>query len=416
VGQTSSTANVAKNLTLYPRHSGTSAAELGKIYIRLYSNATTPVVRTDQIYATYAVTSRSVGYEGGAVWIDTVSGTGGTETWVNGTADHPVKTLADALTIATALGGIKRFRVINGSTITLAATMSAYTMCGRNWNLALGGQDISASVFEGAVVTGVASGTGSYFMGCIVGTSTIGSATFIGCEFTGALTLVATSSYTFADCVDGIPGTTNPTFICAATNTLGMRNWRGGIQFNAIAATDTIAIDGAGRIVLHTDCAGAGTLIIRGPFSLTDNVVGGWTGTLTDSEKLVGYTGVGTVQITTTTEDLNQAASTYDLFTGTTYPVLLEGFNMKMPTGAAGGALTYVTVQTDDATAGVIFNSTTGAVANLTSEADIAWTGSMYINTGTKIQLTIAGGAHGSAYKPTFIAKYRAVTVGGRLA
>lgn len=127
-------------------------------------------------------------------------------------------------------------------------------------------------------------------------------------------------------------------------------------------------------------------------------------------------TGAGTLQIATTTEDLNQAASSYDLLTGTTQKVILEKFNLKMPTGAAGGALTYVTVQTDDATPGVIFNSTTGAVANLTSEADLSWTGSLVINVGTKIQLTIAGGAHGSEYLVTAFAQYRAVVAGGTLA
>jgi len=127
-------------------------------------------------------------------------------------------------------------------------------------------------------------------------------------------------------------------------------------------------------------------------------------------------TGVGTVQIANTTEDLNQAASTYDLFTGTTQPVILKALTIKMPTGAAGGALTSISVQTDDATPGVIFNSTTGAVANLTSEAELSWTGIMRINVGTKIQLTIAGGAHGSEYITTITAEYKAIVAGGTLA
>lgn len=127
-------------------------------------------------------------------------------------------------------------------------------------------------------------------------------------------------------------------------------------------------------------------------------------------------TGVGTTQIAITTEDLNQAASTYDLLTGTTQPVILKGFSIKMPTGAAGGALTSISVQTDDATPGVIFNSTTGAVANLTSEAELSWTGIMRINVGTKIQLTIAGGAHGSEYITTITAEYKAIVAGGTLA
>lgn len=127
-------------------------------------------------------------------------------------------------------------------------------------------------------------------------------------------------------------------------------------------------------------------------------------------------TGVGAVQIATTTEDLNQAAGTYDLLTGTTQPVILKALTIKMPTGAAGGSLTSISIQTDDATPGMIISSTLGAVANLTSEADIGWSGEMRIDVGTKIQLTIAGGAHGSEYLTKITATYQAVTAGGTLA
>ncbi len=124
----------------------------------------------------------------------------------------------------------------------------------------------------------------------------------------------------------------------------------------------------------------------------------------------------GLLRIATTTEDLNQAASTYDLLTGTTQPVMLKSLSVKMPTGAAGGALTSISVQTDDATPGVIISSTIGAVANLTSEAELSWSGEMRIDVGTKIQLTIAGGAHGSEYITKIAATYQAIVAGGTLA
>lgn len=125
---------------------------------------------------------------------------------------------------------------------------------------------------------------------------------------------------------------------------------------------------------------------------------------------------MGRLQIATTTADLNQAAATYDLFTGTTQAVVLEKLNIKMPTGAAGGSVTSIAIVTDDATAGTIIGATDGAVANLTSEADLGWTGVLLINVGTKIRLTIAGGAHGSEYLTTVVTQYRAVVSGGYLA
>mgnify|MGYP001559087105 CR=1 FL=1 len=127
-------------------------------------------------------------------------------------------------------------------------------------------------------------------------------------------------------------------------------------------------------------------------------------------------TAVGKAQIKATTISLNQAAATYDLFTGTTQVVILDGLSIKMPTGAAGGALTSISIQTDDVTSGVIISSTSGVVANLTSEGELSWTGFLRIAVGTKIRLTIAGGAHGSAYVADVVASCRAVVAGGYLA
>ena len=82
----------------------------------------------------------------------------------------------------------------------------------------------------------------------------------------------------------------------------------------------------------------------------------------------------------------------------------------------SGGALTYITIQTDDVTAQTIFNSTDGVKANLTSEAELSWTGCVRVNVGTKLTLTIAGGAAGTACAATITAQYGAVVAGGTLA
>jgi hypothetical protein len=57
----SGTTNIAHNCPLFPRFVGTSVAELGKVYIRLHtSGQTSPVLHTDQIYVSYAVTSTDI--------------------------------------------------------------------------------------------------------------------------------------------------------------------------------------------------------------------------------------------------------------------------------------------------------------------------------------------------------------------
>lgn len=125
---------------------------------------------------------------------------------------------------------------------------------------------------------------------------------------------------------------------------------------------------------------------------------------------------MGRAQIAATTIELQQAENTYVLFTGTTEAVILESLNIKMPTGAPEGALTSISIQTDDATPGVIISAVDGAVANLLTEADLGWTGSLYITVDTTIGLTIAGGAAGASYVCQVTAKCRAVVSGGHLA
>ena len=127
----------------------------------------------------------------------------------------------------------------------------------------------------------------------------------------------------------------------------------------------------------------------------------------------------GKAQIAKTTEDLNQVAATYDLFTGTIQDVILESLLIRMPDIVAGGAISSISIQTDDTTPQVLISAADGTVANLTAEAQLAWqnfNAPILIKTGTKIQLTIAGGAHGVAYVCDVVARVRSVTSGGYLA
>jgi len=128
-------------------------------------------------------------------------------------------------------------------------------------------------------------------------------------------------------------------------------------------------------------------------------------------------TNAGKLQISTTTIDLNQVAATYLLFTGTTQSVLIEKLIFRMPNvDISGGALTSISIQTDDVTPAVIINDASeGILANLTEEATLSWTGALLIPIGTLIQLTIAGGTAGTACACDIVAESRAVVDGGYL-
>ena len=99
-----------------------------------------------------------------------------------------------------------------------------------------------------------------------------------------------------------------------------------------------------------------------------------------------------------TTEDLNQAAGTYDLFTATGGDMRVNSLIIRMPNEACSGSVTSISIQTDTTTAHTFVSSASGAVGNLTAEAELAGDGPKLLKSGEKIQITIAGGAHGSTY------------------
>jgi len=144
-----------------------------------------------------------------------------------------------------------------------------------------------------------------------------------------------------------------------------------------------------------------------------------WSNLITEEADITADTDpqvMGRDQIAATTIDLNQGVGAKDLFTGTAQAVVLESVILRCPNDIATAPLTYITIQTDDETPSVIIDSTDGDVGNLTAEAQLSWEGKVYIAVGTKVQLTIAGGAEGAAYVCNVVAEYRSVVSGGSLA
>ena len=114
-----------------------------------------------------------------------------------------------------------------------------------------------------------------------------------------------------------------------------------------------------------------------------------------------------------TTEDLNQIAGSYTLFTCITEDVILCGItlrNVSVDCSDDSGGFTGISIQTDDVTPTVFISQGDGVKANLTSEATMAWDGGSagaIIKVGTEIQLTIYGAASDAACAPNIIAAYR---------
>lgn len=222
------------------------------------------------------------GYEGGAVWLDTVNGTAGTVSWENGTVEAPVDTLADAVTIAANLN-MKRFELSNDSSITFAESHTSEVWLGNGWALALGGQDISQSHFNHCNdVSGVGtSGTGEcHIVDSHIANSlacTLGQAHLSRCSIgAGGLVLSQASDYTIDDCSSGIAGPTTPSIdmgaAVGATN-LSVRKWSGGLTLDNLATGDVVTLEGTfGTITLNGADA---TVEIRGIYKeIVNNLTG----------------------------------------------------------------------------------------------------------------------------------------------
>ena len=276
-GKSNSTVNEVNEYPLLGDHVGTGANK-GKVRIRLTDGSftlTSATLRVDAITVAATITGRSVGYAMGAVWIDTNNGTAGTEGYVNGVADNPVDSFADAITLADSLG-LKRFVVAAGSSITLAAAATNYELMGESWTLAIGGQSITGAHIVGATISGTFTGSTAIFERCIVNAITGPGATLRNCYLNEvAITNNGTSGWYLNDCASRIAGTGRATFDFGSgtgDTGLSMRRWSGGIELENMgqSGTDNASIEGFGNIVLNANCIG-GTLARRGVFDFTNS-------------------------------------------------------------------------------------------------------------------------------------------------
>jgi hypothetical protein len=283
-GKATST-NEVNTFTLFTSHVGTGA-NLGKVRIRFTDGAftlTTATLAVDQIFVSYAVVRRSVGYADGAIWIDTNASNTNTESYVDGTADNPVSTWAAALTLSGNLN-IIRFRIKNRSSITLTGNSDNYTLIGDNWTLALGGQSIAQAHFHGADVSGTGTGaTEPSFTDCHIDNVTLPPSHLSFCGLEATFTIGTAGTFFFDRCHSGVAGTSNPILnFGGALNAsdINIRGYSGGIEIQNMGAGSgsyNMSLEGHGQLIINANCSATSTVAIRGHFTITDNAGGAVT-------------------------------------------------------------------------------------------------------------------------------------------
>lgn len=266
------TTETLRDVPLLSAHTGVSGSDAGKVYIRFtFSEADAGTLIVDEAYVQAQQSGSLVGYSDGAVWLNTGASNTNTVPYVDGVADNPVSTIAVALTLAAALK-LKRIRVANGSSVTLGAAVESYSLVGKNWSLALGGQSISGSYIEGATVTGTGTGASApTFVDChLVGASaapTLPPSTLYRCGIntteTYPLTAGSTGQFLFVDCFSEVAGSGTPYFTFSGANGINLRRWSGGTNItldNTATALSIEVLTGGGQTV----AVGGADVEIRG--------------------------------------------------------------------------------------------------------------------------------------------------------
>lgn len=273
-GQTGSS-NVTEVIPILNKHTGTGS-DLGMVLVRIVTSGQSgSQLNIDQLLVAAVNTGQTVGYANGRIWIDTNNGTAGTESFVNGTADNPVNSIADAITISGNIG-LTSFNVATGSSITLAATAANYLIEGQNWTLAFGGQSISGSQIVGATVSGVFTGTTGILEDCVINAITGPGLTMRRCFFNDVtMTNNGTSGWFMNDCRSRVAGDAAPNFdfgASAAGTNLNMRNYSGGIEIENMGqvGTDNASIEGFGQLITNVNCPG-GNISLRGMWKVSNN-------------------------------------------------------------------------------------------------------------------------------------------------
>jgi hypothetical protein len=179
----------------------------------------------------------------GMVCIDLSIGNVGT-TYPAGTPANPCSTYAEAWTIATEHGDIRTLRIAPGTEITLddANNHTGWTLCGAGI-VNLGGATVDGALFDGLqAVNGVGVGELARFR------------SISSLSVSGLGTIFAT------DCLL--------------------------VALEGLGETDQALLAGDGALTINSTCTG-GTITLAGSFSIDDQVVGGFQGTVNQDANTV---------------------------------------------------------------------------------------------------------------------------------
>lgn len=209
----------------------------------------------------------------GAIWIDTVNGTAGTTLGTHGTEGNPVDSMADALTLAAALG-VKTLRLFG--MVTLTAPLEGYHVIGRLTDANVSrvnpdGQSIDQTRFDHCQINGAMAGKAT-FVECLLTAVTDLLCVAYRCRFAGGgPTLAAGGGTQLHHCsnANAQGGTTAITF--SGAHNLVLLGHEGDVELAGMTlSTCYAAITMRGRRLVLGATNTAGTVRAAGMASVED--------------------------------------------------------------------------------------------------------------------------------------------------
>lgn len=213
-----------------------------------------------------------IAYEGG-IWVDSGAANTNTVPGTDGLRGNPVSTLVAARTLADAIG-VKKYYIVNDSTLTLAASHLNWEFIGiglRN-QIDLGSQNVNDSFFYHIVISGTQGGNQKIESDCsylngVVDLNVIAT----NCWLTGNNTLKASTLSIIDHWSSNVPGESTPELTFQAGETsIGLRHGSGGIKVKSMTSDHTMSLETKGQLIVDSSCSG-GAISARGNMSITDN-------------------------------------------------------------------------------------------------------------------------------------------------
>ena len=269
------TANVAQDIPVLLKHTGTGA-DLGDVLIRFVNTGqSNPQLNIDELLVQGVANTSALGFEGGSVWVDTVSGTSGTADGI-GHVNSPSDNMTDARTIADA-NNLRLFNLLPNSPVTHVASFVNRKMTGEDSLIDMNGQSMLGSFLERGVLTGASlAGSGTtVIINMIVLNATFNNHfTGTDIQFSGTTTFNRAENFSFTTVTfnndDGVILLTN------ASARVELRAFHGQVDVQGMVTGNEVEIIGDGYITINAGCTG-GTLVVAGDVEVTDNAGGAVT-------------------------------------------------------------------------------------------------------------------------------------------